>query len=1171
MKNSFTKKYKFYKGFLFTFSISLFLVFRSFAQQPTPVIFKPLTPPITDVYQFEKAGLIAISNKRELQFWDANTKAYFGYFGVLPPTAYNYSIRVVEYMPTLNTVAVVWEEYIIGENGKDTIYKDFLSVINLTTLLLAQPIEHNGMLAFIKYKYNKQIILPEFIFPEKIYQCYYNASINTFFTTDRNGTVSLYKNATFEKNISTGINQPKLFVTDSIGKFILMADGTTASVKRINIENKKKGKIADLQPVNSCLNSKLSYTDIIFSAEYNKDYNYMVLLDSINRIQLYNVSDHTIDKIPFAMPSGKIISVAFNFKDSAFLGIVEYDNSNCQRALFSTNLKTGLTNLFSGGNSLRITSSFYGSSPSSLRFLVSGVSEQEVNLANLSEKTNVFLVAPTESNLRFSGKWENGYLSLFDEGSNNFKLKVYESINDKTNLKYIQQIKCNMDEDFVAIEAMKKWYITLTKQKIVASTGASFFTIYDSVGKSLFKLPIVYGLQMMNVYPYEQQLFSKDGRFFMVKEYLSHITGFDSCRLRVFSTEKFQQIVDLRFKEITGGILMRSTAFLTDSTGKLYYTATTLNDKGKSVNFLYSYNLNEVTKPVLKYQLYIDPANEDQPFDIKTIRISKDEEIVLWTGSTNDNSTGTAMYYQAVRGTPLSNTKNQWGINMNIFPEVQNVLLLKDFVAVQLDDHIQFYKWMNTRFEYFLTLIPVYNEKLAEVSNLYVAFDKNPENFTYYEKTANDDCISFKFGNHSYKRNLFDLTFNRPDLILEQIPGSDEDFKILFRKAVLKRNERITNKLQDFKPELLPTITIKNTGYIGNKFRLTLGIKSKQPIVEIRTTVNGSTVKKSTYLSMEFGEIEYNIFETLSQGENTIEITAITKSGIEGLPLRVIQNHNRQQEKPGLHVLVVSVSEYDNDNANLPFAVKDGRDMSKLFGNQLSDTLFAYIKIDTLFNKAATNYAIQQWLKENKQTNPNDYVIVFYSGHGLLNKDKELQLATSSTLFDEAKNTIDFGKLLTAMDAIPARQKLILIDACHSGDLDKKNIVSTKENNKDTTSTIDSTSAKNVTLKFKSKNENAFEAMQKLFSFSEKGNGTIVFSASGGMQVAYEGAKYQNGYFTYALKEALLYNKANEGQEGMLLLNQLIKYTTKKVIEISGGRQTPNLRIAHPDINWRIK
>jgi hypothetical protein len=125
--------------------------------------------------------------------------------------------------------------------------------------------------------------------------------------------------------------------------------------------------------------------------------------------------------------------------------------------------------------------------------------------------------------------------------------------------------------------------------------------------------------------------------------------------------------------------------------------------------------------------------------------------------------------------------------------------------------------------------------------------------------------------------------------------------------------------------------------------------------------------------------------------------------------------------------------------------------------------------------------------------------------------------------------------------------------------------------NKINSSKSDSTSSKSVSLRFKKKQNNAFEAMQKIFSFSEKGNGTIVFSASGGMQVAYEGAKYQNGYFTYALKEALLYNKANELNNTGLWLNQLIKYTTKRVTEISNGQQTPNLRIAHPDINWRIK
>ena len=123
-------------NFLFLFLVFFLFIVQGLAQQPKPVVFKPLAPPITDVYQFESAGLIVLSNKRELQFWDATTKAYFGFFGVLPVSAFNYSIRIVEYLPAFNTVAVVWEEFTL--NGKDSIYKDFLSVINLNTLALAQ-------------------------------------------------------------------------------------------------------------------------------------------------------------------------------------------------------------------------------------------------------------------------------------------------------------------------------------------------------------------------------------------------------------------------------------------------------------------------------------------------------------------------------------------------------------------------------------------------------------------------------------------------------------------------------------------------------------------------------------------------------------------------------------------------------------------------------------------------------------------------------------------------------------------------------------------------------------------------------------------------------------------------------------------------------------------------
>ncbi len=1155
----------------FCFGI-LFCMNSSKAQLPTPVIFKPLAPPINNVYHFKSVGLVVLSNQHELQFWDETTKAYYGNYAVLPKSAFNCTIRIVEHIEAYNTIAIVWEEY--TNIGKDTIYKDFLTVINLTTLQLAQAIEPNGMLALIQYKFNKKIILPKLQEAENIYQYSYNAIANCFYTCSRTGEILVYKKGEFNKKITSTIELPQLFVADTSNTYLIIASKKTAQVKRIHIQTEKVSTISNLKPIKTCMAINFNYKDEVFSTQFFEEGNSLFLIDSANRLQYYSVTKHTIEDFNILPKSsiGNVISFQFNLKDSSLFSILEIPNNRCERSLVSLNLKTGLSNTYNGGSHLQITNSFYGSNANSLRFMVSGTSEQEVDLSTLTEKTNQFLFNSNDKNLQFTAQWENGYVSVFKEENNTYKLKVFEFNNNKSNPIYIQQVQLTNNENIVGIEAKNKWYIT-TKNNDANNIYNVDFSIYDSLHKCIFKLPTHAPLQLMNNSSFAQKIFSYDGKYFIIKEYLSSHQDMDSCRVSVFSTKDFSIKKELLFTEYNNGnIFKRFTVALSDSTEHLYVNQ--LKKVGNQyLNHLMQYDLKtNAINAQKEFQLLIDPSQPNLPFYVHKIKISKGEEMVLWTGSVNikGNIPANSIYYQAIRGRMLNASNDQWGINMNLYPEVENVLLFNQFVAVQLEDHMQFYKWQNNMSEYFLTLIPVYNEKTVEASALFVSYEKNFQNFNYYEKTGNEDCISFKFGNHSYRRSLFDLTFNRPDLILEQIPEHDKEFKELLRKAVLKRSERITNKLQDFKPELLPTVTIKNTGYIGNKFKLALSIKSKLPIQQIKVTINGTVVKKSTSLNMEFGEIEYNLFEILALGENAIEVVVVNKNGLESLPLRIIQNHNKPQEKPGLHVLVVSVSEYANRSANLPFAVKDGRDMSQLFKHQLSDTLFAYIQVDTLFNKAANNYAVQQWLLQKKQTDPNDYVIVFYSGHGLLNSNKELQLATSFTQFEDAKNTIDFSKLLSALDEIPARQKLFLIDACHSGDLDKSGIEATAKNTNEQVQP-DSTTTKSVSLKFKKKQDNPFEAMQKLFSFSEKGNGTIVFSASGGMQVAYEGATYQNGYFTYALKEALLYNKANENNYGALWLNQLIKYTTKRVTEISNGKQTPNLRISHPDINWRIK
>ena len=66
-------------------------------------------------------------------------------------------------------------------------------------------------------------------------------------------------------------------------------------------------------------------------------------------------------------------------------------------------------------------------------------------------------------------------------------------------------------------------------------------------------------------------------------------------------------------------------------------------------------------------------------------------------------------------------------------------------------------------------------------------------------------------------------------------------------------------------------------------------------------------------------------------------------------------------------------------------------------------------------------------------------MIISYSGHGLLSKDYDYFLSTYSINFkNPAENGLPYDELENLLDSIPARKKLMLIDACHSGEVDKE-------------------------------------------------------------------------------------------------------------------------------------
>src|SRR5690606_12446955 len=102
------------------------------------------------------------------------------------------------------------------------------------------------------------------------------------------------------------------------------------------------------------------------------------------------------------------------------------------------------------------------------------------------------------------------------------------------------------------------------------------------------------------------------------------------------------------------------------------------------------------------------------------------------------------------------------------------------------------------------------------------------------------------------------------------------------------------------------------------------------------------------------------------------------------------------------------------------------------------------------------------------------------SGHGLLNNDFDYFLSTYDVDFNNPQNKgLPYEMLEDLLDSIPARNKLLLIDACHSGEVDKEELIRID-------STINSNTIKGVKpIIYKKENSlstrSSFELMQNIF------------------------------------------------------------------------------------------
>lgn len=467
----------------------------------------------------------------------------------------------------------------------------------------------------------------------------------------------------------------------------------------------------------------------------------------------------------------------------------------------------------------------------------------------------------------------------------------------------------------------------------------------------------------------------------------------------------------------------------------------------------------------------------------------------------------------------------------------------------------------------------------------------------YYMANKNSvKGISFKIGNRICPVQQFDKYANRPDIILSELDSTGNAKMIgLYQQAIRKRWG-----LRAAQP--VPNLDVKQLPYARfNTARPVPAIWKESNRYTIRYTVSDTVSRlrsvnifvnnvpvygpKGLDLSNNAAQhipLEENLY--LSQGDNKIELVAQNMPGNESThEIAYIRYEPKKKYKPTVYFIAMDVDRYRDSAFRLSYSVNDGRTIAeKLSGVVKNEELY----IDTIFDANVTRDALERIRKTLQHTRVDDKVILQLSGHGMLDTArKNFYFCTYDTDFNHpAAKAIPYDSILALMHNIPARKKLILIDACHSGMLDSTKKYSTVREIADgggtpgmTVETIKERSGPGsrvkrpfigITLVGKGLEDNeaiSFELMQDIFWNIDNSDpdGTFVFTATAGDKVAKETGTLGkgNGIFTYYLVQQL-----NKG----VSIKQMAETVRQQVMDYTGQKQKPDMRKENIGIDWNI-
>jgi WD40 repeat protein len=446
---------------------------------------------------------------------------------------------------------------------------------------------------------------------------------------------------------------------------------------------------------------------------------------------------------------------------------------------------------------------------------------------------------------------------------------------------------------------------------------------------------------------------------------------------------------------------------------------------------------------------------------------------------------------------------------------------------------------------------------------------QSPEGYHWTEKEL-IPYLHYIQGEEIFPFGGLDLELNRPDLVLEKIGLSPSPLISLFYKSYGKRLARLgLDSLPVWNPDFLPEILVSGPeipAHVNERnisFDLTL--RDSFGLEKVDVWVNGVPLFGEGGLKAQ-GEkkLLHRLSLRLSAGKNLIRIQARNKLGYSSREKEWTVFCSAPVSRPRIYYIGIGVSEYADGSMNLKYAAKDIRDMAHFFSSKF-DSVF----VDTLLNESVTGENIKALKQKLWSSGEDDIVVLSLSGHGLLDTSLDFYFAAYGTDFKSPSGEgIPLSLIENLLDSLPARKKLILMDACHSGERDPLPLVG--ERRRSFPEGIISAEVRGaVEQSYPVNTDNSFMLMKELFADLKNGNGAFIISAAAATEYAYEGGGRSNGVFTYAFLKAMSqlgYDSWKGAQE--VDVQALQAYIYKEVQKLTLGKQHPTSRQENASWNW---